>query len=111
MQTHSHFFSAYGILKLIFKKKGEHGFVGRFHDKFPISARNPITNAVSYVFNQFHFRGSLTKSSSTLLETEISRTWVQLHLRLKQLYKTNLVTNLTLKLLLLLLSKNRRKRI
>lgn len=110
MQTHSHFFSAYGILKLIFKKKGEHGFVGRFHAKFPISARNPITNAVSYVLNLFQFRGSLTKSSSTLLETEISRTWVQLHLRLKQLYKTNLETNLTMKLLLLL-SKNHPKRI
>lgn len=42
---HSHFFSAYGILKLIFQKKGQ-DWVGRFHDKFPVTVRNPITNQV-----------------------------------------------------------------
>ena len=77
------------IGKLIFKKKGEHGFVGRFHDKFPISARNPITNAVSPVFNFNNSRGSLTKSNSTLLETEILKKWLQLHSKLKQPYKTS----------------------
>ena len=35
-------------MKLIFKKKGAQEFVGRYHDKFPISAKNPITNAVSF---------------------------------------------------------------
>ena len=46
-QTHSHLFNAYGIMKLIFKKKGRSGFVGRYHDVYPIHAKNPITNAVS----------------------------------------------------------------
>jgi hypothetical protein len=45
-QNHSHFFNAYGILKLLFKKKGLE-FVGRFHEKFPITVKNPITNNVS----------------------------------------------------------------
>lgn len=48
MQTHSHFFSAYGIIKLLFQKKGSGEFVGRYHDRHPISAKNPITNAVSF---------------------------------------------------------------
>ena len=42
----SHFFNAYGILKLLFKKR-ENEFVGRFHERFPITAKNPITNCVS----------------------------------------------------------------
>ncbi len=45
--VHCHYFSAYGVLKLLFKKKGNDCFVGRYHDKFPISAKNPVTNAVS----------------------------------------------------------------
>jgi len=44
--NHSHFFNAYGILKLLFKKKQEE-LVGRFHEKFPIAVKNPITNSVS----------------------------------------------------------------
>lgn len=43
-KTHSHYFNAMGILKIIFQKKGAAQFVGRFHDRFPISARNPVTN-------------------------------------------------------------------
>lgn len=39
----SHFFNAYGILKLLFKKRGEE-FIGRFHDRYPITVKNPITN-------------------------------------------------------------------
>lgn len=39
----SHFFNAYGILKLLFKKR-ESEFVGRFHERYPITAKNPITN-------------------------------------------------------------------
>jgi len=31
-------------MKLLFKKKGEE-FVGRFHEKFPITVKNPITNS------------------------------------------------------------------
>ena len=42
----SHFFNAYGILKLLFKKRGEE-FIGRFHDRYPITVKNPITNCVS----------------------------------------------------------------
>ena len=41
---HSHFFNLYGVLKLLFKKKDQN-FVGRFHEKYPISVKNPITNA------------------------------------------------------------------
>ena len=41
--NHSHFFNAYSILKLIFKKRGG-DFVGRFHDTYPITVKNPITN-------------------------------------------------------------------
>lgn len=48
VQSHSHFFNAYGILKLIFKKRrGE--IVGRFHHSNPLSAKNPLTNSVSIV--------------------------------------------------------------
>jgi hypothetical protein len=46
VQSHSHFFNAYGIMKLIFKKKRDE-FVGRFHHQFPITAKNPLTNNVS----------------------------------------------------------------
>ena len=42
---HSHFFNIYGILKIIFKKKREE-VVGRFHQKYPISSKNPLTNQV-----------------------------------------------------------------
>jgi hypothetical protein len=41
--NHSHFFSAYSILRLIFKMKGSE-FVGRFHENYPITVKNPITN-------------------------------------------------------------------
>lgn len=41
--NHSHFFSAYSILKLLFKKRSN-AFVGRFHETFPITVKNPITN-------------------------------------------------------------------
>jgi len=44
--NHSHFFNAYGILRLLFKKKQEE-LVGRFHEQFPIAVKNPITNSVS----------------------------------------------------------------
>ena len=44
--NHSHFFSAYSILRLIFKMKGSE-FVGRFHENYPITVKNPITNQVS----------------------------------------------------------------
>ena len=50
--VHRHYFSAYGVLKLLFKKKGSDCFVGRYHDKFPISAKNPVTNAVSDSFKE-----------------------------------------------------------
>ena len=40
-------------MKLIFQKKGENDFVGRFHEKFPITAKNPITNAVSNILFKF----------------------------------------------------------
>jgi hypothetical protein len=30
-------------MKLIFQRKGP-AFVGRFHEKFPISSKNPLTN-------------------------------------------------------------------
>ena len=70
-QNHSHFFNAYGILKLIFKKRGASGFVGRYHDTYPIHAKNPITNAVSLLKpNPFSSpRESLTKSSFTKLKS------------------------------------------
>ena len=42
----SHFFNAYGILKLLFKKRGGE-FIGRFHDRYPITVKNPKTNCVS----------------------------------------------------------------
>lgn len=48
-ESHSHFFNAYGVLKLIFKKKGEE-VVGRFHYQHPVSAKNPMTNNVSFEF-------------------------------------------------------------
>ena len=47
--NHSHFYNVYGILKLLFKKRGEQ-FVGRFHDTYPITVKNPITNSVSAKF-------------------------------------------------------------
>ena len=47
----SHFFNAYGILKLIFKKRGA-DFIGRFHDRYPITVKNPITNCVSIIVKQ-----------------------------------------------------------
>ena len=39
----SHFFNAYSILKIIFKKRNNE-FVGRFHERWPITAKNPKTN-------------------------------------------------------------------
>lgn len=45
-RVHNHFFAAQGILKLIFQKRGPE-FVGRFHEKHPISVKNPVTNQVS----------------------------------------------------------------
>ena len=42
-QAHSHFFNAYGIMRLIFKKKGTE-VVGRFHHLHPLTAKNPLTN-------------------------------------------------------------------
>ena len=47
---HSHFFNVYGILKLLFQKK-DNQFVGRFHDKYAIVAKNPVTNSVSKQLN------------------------------------------------------------
>ena len=44
-KSHSHFYNIYGILKLLFKKRNEE-IVGRFHHKYIISVKNPITNAV-----------------------------------------------------------------
>lgn len=41
--SHSHFFNAYGIMKILFKKKGN-DIVGRFHHIHPVSAKNPLTN-------------------------------------------------------------------
>lgn len=43
---HNHYFNAYSILKLIFKRRGTE-YVGRFHDRYPITVKNPITNLVS----------------------------------------------------------------
>jgi hypothetical protein len=40
---HSHWFNAYGILKLLFQRKGDE-FVGRWHEKHPIAPKNPLTN-------------------------------------------------------------------
>jgi hypothetical protein len=45
-QNHSQFFNAYGILKLLFKRR-QNELVGRFHERYPISVKNPITNSVS----------------------------------------------------------------
>ena len=42
-QTHSHFFNIYGIMKIIFKQRRDET-VGRFHPKYAISAKNPLTN-------------------------------------------------------------------
>ncbi len=44
-QTHSHFFNIYGILKIIFKQRRDE-VVGRFHPKYAMSAKNPLTNQV-----------------------------------------------------------------
>lgn len=44
--NHSFYYNAYGILKLLFRKRDEL-FVGRFHETYPITVKNPITNAVS----------------------------------------------------------------
>jgi len=49
-QTHSHFFNVYGIMKILFKKRRDE-IVGRFHPKFAISAKNPLTNQVSQIFS------------------------------------------------------------
>lgn len=43
--SHSHFFNAYGILRVIFKKRREE-IVGRFHHQYPMAAKNPLTNNV-----------------------------------------------------------------
>ena len=59
----------YGILKLLFQKK-DNQFVGRFHDKYAIVAKNPITNSVSLrMFVTYWCRGSLEKSNSTKSRT------------------------------------------
>jgi hypothetical protein len=52
VQSHSHFFNAFGIMKLIFKKKRDE-VVGRFHHQFPITAKNPLTNNVRSYSNEF----------------------------------------------------------
>jgi hypothetical protein len=63
-KTHSHYFNAMGILKIIFQKKGADQFVGRFHDRFPISARNPVTNqriideVVFYIIENQHLKNA-----------------------------------------------------
>ena len=44
--NHNFYYNAYGILKLLFQKKNGY-FVGRFHERFPITAKNPVTNSVS----------------------------------------------------------------
>ena len=46
------FFNAYGILKLIFKKK-DGIFVGRFDEKYTVFAKNPVTNKVSPLLTFF----------------------------------------------------------
>ena len=43
----SNLVNAYGILKLIFKKKNNI-FYGRFSEPNPVTTTNPITNKVSY---------------------------------------------------------------
>ena len=48
--NHNFFYNAYGILKLLFQKKNGY-FVGRFHERFPITAKNPVTNSVSNKLN------------------------------------------------------------
>lgn len=42
-QIISNHFNVYSIIKLIFKKLGAE-FVGRFHHKYAITAKNPLTN-------------------------------------------------------------------
>ena len=42
--NHSFYYNAYSILRLLFKKKNDQ-FVGRFHERYPITVKNPITNA------------------------------------------------------------------
>jgi hypothetical protein len=41
--SHSHYFNIHGILKILFKRKGQE-IVGRFHAKHPLSSKNPLTN-------------------------------------------------------------------
>ncbi|CDW71540.1 UNKNOWN [Stylonychia lemnae] len=41
--SHSHYFNLHGIMKILFKKKGDE-IVGRFHAKYPSSSKNPLTN-------------------------------------------------------------------
>lgn len=69
-QSHSHFFNAYGILRLIFKKRQE-DIVGRFHHKYPMSAKNPLTNNVSaiYIVNCLvnHWRSRVFHSQKPIL--------------------------------------------
>jgi hypothetical protein len=47
IQTHSHYFNVHGIMKIIFKRKGDE-IVGRFHPKYPLAAKNPLTNQVKF---------------------------------------------------------------
>ena len=44
---HAFYYNAYSILRLLFKKKNDssHEFVGRFHEVYPITVKNPSTNA------------------------------------------------------------------
>lgn len=41
--NHSHFYNAYSIIRLLFKKRNNM-FVGRFHETYPITVKNPATN-------------------------------------------------------------------
>ena len=67
VQSHSHFFAAYGIMKLIFKKRRDE-IVGRFHHEHPISAKNPLTNNVLVLLILNIFSLSLEKQNSSFSE-------------------------------------------
>jgi hypothetical protein len=41
--NHSNFYSAYSVMRILFKKRSN-SFVGRFHETYPITVNNPVTN-------------------------------------------------------------------
>ena len=56
-KTHSHFFNLYGIMKILFKKRRDE-IVGRFHHKYAMSAKNPLTNQVRVLCLKFSSKSS-----------------------------------------------------